>query len=295
MKKELLSSWFAKESWSVDDAALLLYGCNPSMWDRYVPKEEYLEADDTSIHFWHASPTRFESLLHDLRCDLVAEVSESRGGEGDPLIPVRVAQWAYDVKNRFWFDEEFLAYIQNPANKISCQDNSWIDRGYSEWAKLDFWTLEEAADLLSGCQVGRGYEIRSRHPNKLRDELIFTLTRSSMCVTREGTKVVESRKVIDWAISKEIAVPPMLVTKIRGEKIRGEKTHNNNSPNLQKQQCKKWFQGVFNAGVKEKTKGEYRKEALSKFLGLAGRSFDAVWDEVTKGSDWQKTRTPKLK
>jgi len=218
MKERLLSSWFAKEHWSVSEAALLLYGLDPEKWDYSIPKQECYEEQYSLIYSWDLSPEKIEKLLHDLRCDLEYEVADWRNREND-LVPMRVAQWAWDVSSRFWFDEDFLGYIKNPDNKINYADNSWIDRGYDRYAKLDCWTLDETADLLSGCQAHRDYELKSWHLNAARDELVDSLYRLSLSTrmdikTQDDRVFFPSKEVVKWAQEKGFSVPPMLLSKM---------------------------------------------------------------------------------
>src|SRR4051812_35158016 len=116
MNEAILSRWFAKEQWGVGDAALLLYGFDPEQWNYSVPKPQYADEVHSQFALWDLSLQGIQSLLHDLRCDLVFEVSERRGGDGDLLSPLKVVQWAWDVRQRFWFNETFMRFIKNPLN-----------------------------------------------------------------------------------------------------------------------------------------------------------------------------------
>lgn len=92
---KLYQSWFSKPVWSVNDAALLLYGFNPNEWDHAVPKDKYAKGVEARLASWdHISRVEgFQSLLHDLRCDLIYEVSDERREEEQAALNPNIVQY----------------------------------------------------------------------------------------------------------------------------------------------------------------------------------------------------------
>lgn len=294
--KDLYSRWFKKSQWTVSDAGLLLYGFDPDKWDHTVPQNEYQNEVQSIIWSWDGASSLegIQSLLHDVRCDLVCEVSEVRRGEMDKISPLRIAQWACDVENRFWFSNEFYQYVQNPKNGINYSDNTWIDRDYDRWSKADCWSLNEAADLLSGSWVGREYEKRSWHPNQLKDEIIFYLHRLSFTKFMrieelDGIPFFPAVELAKWAIEKQFPVPPKLLEKM------GLKANFSNNPDMQpEKQCEAWLK-QFTKSPKAKSKAAYLAESKKLFPKLGKNAFNRAWAKATDGTTWGNSGRLKVK
>lgn len=106
-----------------------------------------------------------------------------------------------------------------------------------EWAQRDFWTLQEAANLLGGCDPQRpshleGHGALNAHVARIRE----LLTRSS--VRTEGTlkKRYYGTDVVAWAQKKHLEVPSALL-KAMGYTAREDKpVHGNAVRNAEKRE-----------------------------------------------------------
>ncbi len=293
---DLYKRWFAKSNWTVSDAGLLLYGFNPEEWDHAVPKSEHQRMIAQTLASWDYvnDVEGFQSLLHDVRDDLINDVSPMRRGEGDLIDPLKVAQWAYDVRKRFWFSTEFLHFIEAPENGINYRDNTWIDRDYLRWSKMDTWEMKEAKKLLLGEVPGRDYGLRSWHLNDLEIQTDIHGLIYRAVVAGHLTQIISADKeyylpkeITKWAQDKGIPVPPKLLEYL------GLKSFNNNPSLVPEKRCEEWLKSLAQK-PKTKSKEEYRLEAKQKF-SVGANAFNRAWSKATENTDWIKPGALKKK
>lgn len=117
---------------------------------------------------------------------------------------------------------------QLPRGAISPHRNPLFDKlpdqyyGYAlQWCAYPRWTIEEAANLLTGCVPHRQMFLRGENHKILDAEVLATENKIRVALGRDLT-VVESKKyfdktyidasnVIDWAVSTAITVPEALL------------------------------------------------------------------------------------
>ena len=110
-------------------------------------------------------------------------------------------------------------------------------RRCEEWAKRDYWTMDEAANLLAGTDPGRPQRIDGQNElNQLTATIRNFLKRAN--ISKEGglTKRVLAKEVMKWAVGKDIEVPEplLLATGLKAKK--GEKVHGNTIKNAEKRE-----------------------------------------------------------
>lgn len=251
MSSSFYENWLARESWTIHEASLLVYGFNPEQWDGVVPHEDIIE-NRIAIADFGLSNT--QAMLQHMRMFLESALGVE--GHSTQVESIKVCQWAYVVRHSFWFDSGFLKRLHGRAEEMEA-GYDWYDANFGEMAKKDLWHDGEIIDSLSYCpsQLGFWYTDAAEHKrhfsdpfarsfpegfntmypqNAQRSEIMQLLELSTKAkvlnalswleVNAEtypyekfGRRFYVAKEVVEWAKTKRLSLPVRLLNYMGGK------------------------------------------------------------------------------
>lgn len=223
--------WLGAEEWTIEQAALLLYGLDPEEWDGAVPKIEKPTNEAVILEY---GLENLQTMLHHMR-GFLYEVF-SRQNYHDRVKALEVCQWAYITRRNFYFDGSLISFIAS-NEKAFLGGEQWIAVDYKQLSQKDLWSKAELFNVITFCpaRLGDWHEgyffavnsdacssqnFRLMYPeNSVREHAryLFELSESAERFTDisasflSNEKLYKPKELIDWAKEKDFQLPPKLL------------------------------------------------------------------------------------
>lgn len=123
-----------------------------------------------------------------------------------------------EITRQFWAAKDQLDRKREAAAKSQAEDprNAHFPKHYPaacrEWALRDYWTPQETANLLAGCDPTRPSKLPGTPRLNADVQRVLGILERTDLARKEGrTKTFPARQVVAWARDKRMEVPAALL------------------------------------------------------------------------------------
>lgn len=166
-------SWFSKDTWTLEQAAVLMIGLDPNVvlgqelhqqyedyqagLDVKVSKNIYLlERFSENFGDWRTAISNAVPSFYDFYCsseldelvETLPYVGNYEGYEEATVSPIGIIQWCVDKGRGFHYD--LTDYLHKQGYDFCFSDNSKIMQEMQIFSKMDVWPMPAAARLILG-------------------------------------------------------------------------------------------------------------------------------------------------